>query len=171
MTGKIADERIPGATRSPHPRRYEKLRKLMLLAAVLAMGLAVAAPAAAQVGLESANESDSGTVDIGFDVSSTSDDDQTEQPTLTGQTEAAPLPPPPPPPPAGPPPPPPPPAGSPPPPPAEAKVGPVEAKAPPKKEEQKELPKTGGDGSASLLALGAGALLVGGGLLARRIVR
>jgi LPXTG-motif cell wall-anchored protein len=163
----------------------------MLLAAVLAMGLAVAAPAAAQVGLESANESDSGTVDIGFDVSSTSDDDQTEQPTLTGQTEAAPLPPPPPPPPAGPPPPPPPPAGSPPPPPppagspppppppagspppppAEAKVGPVEAKAPPKKEEQKELPKTGGDGSASLLALGAGALLVGGGLLARRIVR
>jgi LPXTG-motif cell wall-anchored protein len=38
-------------------------------------------------------------------------------------------------------------------------------------EMKKELPKTGGDGSASLLALGAGALLVGGGLLARRIVR
>ncbi|MDP8952424.1 MAG: LPXTG cell wall anchor domain-containing protein [Actinomycetota bacterium] len=33
------------------------------------------------------------------------------------------------------------------------------------------MPKTGGSGSASLLALGAGALLVGGGLLARRIVR
>ena len=38
-----------------------------------------------------------------------------------------------------------------------------------KKEEKKDLPKTGGPGSASLLALGAGALLVGGGLLIRRI--
>jgi LPXTG-motif cell wall-anchored protein len=35
----------------------------------------------------------------------------------------------------------------------------------------KELPKTGGAGSASLLGLGAGALLVGGGLLARRFMR
>ncbi len=40
-----------------------------------------------------------------------------------------------------------------------------------KKEEKKEMPKTGGPGSASLLALGAGALLVGGGLLVRRMVR
>ena len=57
---------------------------------------------------------------------------------------------------------------------AEAKAGDVVAKAesePPKKEEKKELPKTGGTGSASLLALGAGGLLVGGGLLARRFVR
>ncbi len=59
----------------------------------------------------------------------------------------------------------------------EAKAGEVVAKAEaPKKEEKKEekkkeLPKTGGTGSASLLALGAGALLVGGGLLARRFVR
>ena len=44
---------------------------------------------------------------------------------------------------------------------AEAKAGGAEAKA--------ELPKTGG--GASLLALGAGALLVGGGLLARRIIK
>jgi LPXTG-motif cell wall-anchored protein len=52
--------------------------------------------------------------------------------------------------------------------PAEAKAGKAEAKA----GEKKELPKTGGSaGSASLLALGAGALLVGGGLLARRIIR
>ena len=35
----------------------------------------------------------------------------------------------------------------------------------------KELPRTGGSGAASLFALGAGALLVGGGLLARRFVR
>src|SRR5919199_6168 len=40
------------------------------------------------------------------------------------------------------------------------------------KAEAKELPKTGGvAGTASLLGLGAGALLVGGGLLARRIIR
>src|ERR687886_646701 len=50
---------------------------------------------------------------------------------------------------------------------AEAKAGKAEAKA-----EAKELPKTGGvAGTASLLGLGAGALLVGGGLLARRIIR
>ena len=57
---------------------------------------------------------------------------------------------------------------------AEAKAGKAEAKAEEKKgkEEKKELPKTGGSaGSASLLALGAGALLVGGGLIARRIIR
>ncbi len=57
---------------------------------------------------------------------------------------------------------------------AEAKAGKAEAKAEEKKgkEEKKELPKTGGNaGSASLLALGAGALLVGGGLIARRIIR
>src|SRR5215204_1473265 len=40
-----------------------------------------------------------------------------------------------------------------------------------KEEKKKELPKAGGTGSASLLALGAGALLVGGGLLVRRFVR
>jgi LPXTG-motif cell wall-anchored protein len=52
----------------------------------------------------------------------------------------------------------------------EAKAGKAEAKAgdaPPK-----ALPKTGGiAGTASLLGLGAGALLVAGGLLARRIIR
>jgi LPXTG-motif cell wall-anchored protein len=57
-----------------------------------------------------------------------------------------------------PPPPPPPPQAAPPPPPA-----PAPAKA--------ELPKTGGSSAASLFALGAGALLVGGGLLARRIIK
>jgi LPXTG-motif cell wall-anchored protein len=37
--------------------------------------------------------------------------------------------------------------------------------------EKKELPKTGGSDSSTLLGLGAGVLLVGGGLLLRRIVR
>src|SRR5918994_4481335 len=36
---------------------------------------------------------------------------------------------------------------------------------------QKELPKTGGSGMASLFALGAGALLLAGGLVARRIIQ
>jgi LPXTG-motif cell wall-anchored protein len=39
-----------------------------------------------------------------------------------------------------------------------------------KKEEKKELPKTGGS-TASLFALGAGALLLTGGLLIRRFTR
>jgi LPXTG-motif cell wall-anchored protein len=40
-----------------------------------------------------------------------------------------------------------------------------------KQEAKKELPKTGGSGAAPLLALGAGALLVTGGLLVRKIAR
>ncbi len=58
---------------------------------------------------------------------------------------------------------------------AEAKAGKAEAKAGEAKAggaEAKALPKTGGvAGTASLLGLGAGALLVAGGLLARRIIR
>ncbi len=70
-------------------------------------------------------------------------------------------------------------AAPPPPPKAEAKAGKAEAKAEaPKAEakagkaEAKALPKTGGvAGVTSLLALGAVALLVAGGLVARRIIR
>ena len=47
---------------------------------------------------------------------------------------------------------------------AEAKAAPA-----PKAEAKAELPKTGG--GTTLLALGAGALLVGGGLVARRIIK
>lgn len=46
----------------------------------------------------------------------------------------------------------------------------AESKAEAKKAEAKELPKTGG-GGVTLFALGAGALLVTGGLLAHRIAR
>jgi periplasmic protein TonB len=68
-----------------------------------------------------------------------------------------------------PPPPPPPPKAAPPPPP---KAAPPPPPAPaPAPAPAKELPKTGGSGAASLFALGAGVLLVGGGLLVRRIVR
>src|ERR671926_382527 len=55
---------------------------------------------------------------------------------------------------------------------AEAKAGKAEAKAGGAEAKAGELPKTGGiAGTASLLGLGAGALLVAGGLLARRIIR
>ena len=54
---------------------------------------------------------------------------------------------------------------------AEAKAGKAEAKAE-AKAKPKELPPTGGvAGVASLVGLGAGALLVAGGLIARRIIR
>jgi hypothetical protein len=53
---------------------------------------------------------------------------------------------------------------------AKAEAGKAEAKA--GKAEAKALPKTGGfAGAASLIGLGAGALLVAGGLIARRIIR
>ena len=49
--------------------------------------------------------------------------------------------------------------------PVKAAAAPAPAPAP------KELPKSGGSSAASLFSLGAGALLVAGGLLARRLVR
>ena len=52
---------------------------------------------------------------------------------------------------------------------AEAKAGAPEAKA--GKAEAKALPATGGLDSLPLIGLGAGALLVAGGLLVRRIIR
>ena len=54
---------------------------------------------------------------------------------------------------------------------AEEKKAKTEAKKEEKKKEEKkkDLPKTGGPATASLLALGAGVLLVGGGLLIRRV--
>src|SRR3954454_6782595 len=45
------------------------------------------------------------------------------------------------------------------------------AEAPKPEAPKAELPKTGGGSAASLFALGAGALLVGGGLLVRRIIK
>ena len=70
-------------------------------------------------------------------------------------------PPPPPPPPPGPPPPPPPPGAPP-------KAGPPPPPGAPAAAKAAALPATGG---ASLIALGAGALLVGGGLVARRFIK
>jgi hypothetical protein len=55
-----------------------------------------------------------------------------------------------------------------PPPPPKAVPAPAPAPAP---AAPKELPPSGGMGPLALIALGAGALLVGGGLLARRFIR
>ena len=134
------------------------MKKLMMLAAMMAMVLMVAAaPVLAQ------------NADVSPDVKSDIDPKTGVATAKAGGTEAtagcpevpptaksgdvvakAPCKPAPPPPPPAP--------GTPPPP-------------PPAPAQAKELPKTGGTGSASLLGLGAGALLVGGGLLVRRIVR
>ena len=59
----------------------------------------------------------------------------------------------------------------PPPPPAPPKAAPPAPPAPAPAPAKAELPKTGGSSAASLFALGAGTLLVGGGLLARRIIK
>ena len=219
------------------------MKKLMLLAALLAMGLLLAVPAMAQVGQEGEQEGESGEVDQSFTVTgsgsngnscaplqgsaqsgnsqnqidvvqerSASDDFEFDEDgsdiTSSGSNstecvqevnqaasaaaapKATPPPPPPPPAPKATPPPPPPPApkAAPAPAPApkteeakaqkaevkaqkaEAKAQKAEAKAQ-KAGEKKALPKTGGSGAASLFALGAGALLVAAGLLARRLAR
>jgi hypothetical protein len=57
------------------------------------------------------------------------------------------------------------------PPPPPKAAPPAPAPAPPPPPPGKALPPSGGVGVASLLGLGAGALLVGGGLLVRRFVR
>ena len=140
------------------------MRKLMLLAAMLALVLVAAAPAMAQQPAEGfvSEDVNSKAAPGKADATAGGTEAKTNCPdgfveSKSGDVSAkAPCkaPPPPPPPPKGvaPPPPPPPPPGPPPPPKA-------------------ELPKSGGVGSASLLALGAGALLVGGGLLVRRMFR
>src|SRR3954453_2250932 len=122
----------------------------MLIVAVLAMALAFAAPALAQsnpqVGADAVNKTATAGGPAGATAEANCVDGMIES-KAGGVVAKAPC--------APPPPPPPPPAPKAPPPPAPAPPAP-------------ELPKTGGGSTASLLALGAGALLVGGGLLARR---
>jgi LPXTG-motif cell wall-anchored protein len=203
------------------------LKKLMVLAVMMAMGLFVAAPAIAQVGQEGEQEGESGEIDQSFTVTgsgsngnscaplqgsaqsgnsqdqidvvqerSASDDFEFDEvgsdisSSGSNSTEciqevnqaasaaAAPKATPPPPAPKAAPAPAPAPKATPPPPAPKAAPAPApapkaeEKKAEEKKaEEKKELPETGGSGTASLLALGAGALLVAAGLLTRRLAR
>jgi LPXTG-motif cell wall-anchored protein len=140
-------------------KEERKLRKLMLLAAMLAMVLAFAAPALAQDDPQVVADAKAKTAMAGGPAGANADancNDGIIDSKAGGVEAKAPCKPPPPPPP----PPAPVPAPAPPPPP------PAPAPAP-----KAELPKTGGSGTASLFALGAGALLVGGGLLARRFMK
>ena len=138
------------------------MKKLMLLAAMLAMVLAFAAPALAQSDPQVVADAKAKTATAGGPAGANADANCKDGiiDSKAGGVEAkAPCTPPPPPPP----PPAPAPKVAPPPPPAPA---PAPAPAP-----NAELPKTGGSSAASLFALGAGALLVGGGLLARRFIK
>ena len=135
------------------------MRKLMLFAATLALALVVFAPAA--FGQDQPVQAK-----ISDDVQSSALKGKADAKAGGSESKAEPCP-----------------VGS------DAKSGDIEAKAPcpPKMPlpppmmpppppmmpppPPKMLPPTGGAGTASLLGLGAGALLVGGGLLVRRIVR
>ncbi len=117
------------------------MKKLMLLAAILALALVAAAPVIAQEakiegGPKGKAEKGKADAFISEDVKAKAE---------PGKAEAK--------------------AGG-----AEAKA---KAKAPPPPPPPKALPPTGGGiaGTASLVGLGAGALLVAGGLIARRIIR
>jgi LPXTG-motif cell wall-anchored protein len=137
---------------------------MMLLTLVLALALAFVAPTAiAQVNQASDQSSEAGEIGQEFDVSR--EGGIVEQAPQVPQAASAPAPAPAP-------------VPAPAPGPAPApKAAPTPAPAPKveekkeeaKKEEKKELPKTGGSGAAPLFTLGVGALLVAGGLVARRI--
>jgi periplasmic protein TonB len=131
----------------------------MLLAAVLAVAMIAVAPALAQDDPQVVADAKAKTAVAGGDAGAKAEADCKDgiiESKAGGVVAKAPCEPPPPPPP---------------PPPAPApKAGPAPAPPAPAPA-PKELPKTGGSGAASLFALGAGALLVTGGLLVRRFTR
>ena len=125
------------------------MRKLMLLAAVLALALVAVAPAMAQDDPQVVADAVNKTATAGGPSGANADancDDEIIESKAGGVVAKAPCKPEP--------------APAP-------KAAPAPAPAPPKA----ELPKSGGPSSTSLLVLGAGTLLVAGGLVARRIVR
>src|SRR5215203_805730 len=136
------------------------MRKLMMLAAMLAVAMLAASPALAQDEPAVVADAKAKTATAGGAKAEADCTDEVIEAKAGGVVAKAPCKPAPPPPPpkAAPPKP----APAPPPPP---KAAPAPA---PK---MKALPPTGGSSTASLFALGAGALLVGGGLVARRFIR
>jgi LPXTG-motif cell wall-anchored protein len=132
----------------------------MLLAAVLAVAMIAVAPALAQDDPQVVADAKAKEAKAGGATAEAECKDGIIESKAGGVVAKAPCEPPPPPPPPTPK------AAPAPPPPAPAPAPKAEAAPAPK-----ELPKTGGASSASLLALGAGTLLVAGGLLARKFVR
>ncbi len=140
------------------------MKKLTLLVAMLAVTMIAVAPALAQDDPAVIADATTNTAKAGGAFAEAECKDGFIESKAGGVVAKAPCDtPPPPPPPAPTPVPPPPPAPVPPPPPGPA-PGPAPAPAP----APKQLPASGG---ASLFALGAGVLLVAGGLVARRLIR
>jgi LPXTG-motif cell wall-anchored protein len=133
------------------------LKKLMMLAAMLAVAMIAVAPALAQDDPQVVADAKAKEAKAGGATAEAECKDGIIESKAGGVVAKAPCEPPPPPPPPK--------AAPAPPPPPKA------APAPPPPPAPKELPKTGGSGTASLFALGAGALLVAGGLVARRIIK
>ena len=127
------------------------MKKLMMLAAMLAVAMLAVAPALAQDDPQVVADAVAKTATAGGPSGANADancDDEIIESKAGGVVAKAPCEP----------------APAPPP---KAAPAPAPAPAPPKG----ELPKSGGASSTSLLALGAGTLLVAGGLVARRIVK
>ena len=157
------------------------MRKLMMLAALLAVALLAASPALAQDEPKVVADAKAKTATAGgAKAEANCEPDQMIEAKAGGVVAKAPCKPAPPPPPKAAPAPPPPKAAPAPPPPKAAPAPPPPKAAPPPPPpkaapapapKMKALPPTGGSSTASLFALGAGALLVGGGLVARRFIR
>src|SRR5829696_1352423 len=164
----LQEDRFQRGTRNVK-RKGEKMRKLMMLATMLAVALLAASPALAQDEPAVVADAKAKTATAGGAKAEADCTDELIEAKAGGVVAKAPCKPAPPPPPkAAPAPAPPPKAAPPPPPPAAAAPPPPPAPAP---APAKALPKSGGSSAASLFALGAGALLVGGGLVARRFIR
>jgi len=155
------------------------MKKLMMLAAMLTVAMIAVAPALAQddpqVVADAVNKTATAGGPSGANADANCDDEIIEskaggvvakapcEPAPAPPPKAAPAPAPKPAPPA--------PAPPPPPAPAPPKAAPAPPPAPAPAPPKAALPKSGGASSTSLLALGAGTLLVAGGLVARRIVK
>src|SRR5215208_896661 len=168
----LGEDRSQRGTRNVK-RKGEKMRKLMMLATMLAVAMLAASPALAQDEPAVVADAKAKTATAGgakAEADCTDEIIEAKAGGVVAKASCKPAPPPPPKPapvPA--------PASKPAPAPAPApKAAPAPAPPPPKAApapKMKALPPTGGSSVASLLALGAGGLLVGGGLLARRLVR
>jgi LPXTG-motif cell wall-anchored protein len=149
------------------------MRKLMMLAAMLAVAMLAASPALAQDEPAVVADAKAKTATAGGAKAEADCTDEVIEAKAGGVVAKAPCKPAPPPPKAAPAPPPPKaaPAPAPPPPKAAPAPAPPPPKAAPAPAPKKALPPTGGSSATSLFALGAGALLVAGGLVARRFIR
>jgi LPXTG-motif cell wall-anchored protein len=129
------------------------MRKLMMLAAMLAVVMLAASPALAQDEPAVVADAKAKTATAGGAKAEADCTDEVIEAKAGGVVAKAPCKP------------------APPPPPKAAPAPPPKAAPAPPPPKAKALPPTGGSSVASLFAFGAGALLVGGGLLARRFIR